>query len=247
MITADPNTLRYGANRFAAAAQEMKRQAIQLEQTTSNARQGQDGWSGEGAQAFLMRGELLVNDANKASQAFESVANTLSRFAMRMEHVLELRRRADWLDQQAFEYGDETLDSIHSRQNLRHQAAQLRHQADSEASIADSQASKEFQMIAQMIPSTLIPGADANANLLEGLPKHWQDYYRRHPELMEEEKGSAPMSMGSYKRADYDQIKRRDDALAALIKYHKLTQSPWLSDEDREEAARVYCKQAYSG
>lgn len=202
MITADPNTLRYGAHRFAVAAQEMKRQAIQLEQATSIARQGQDGWTGDGSQAFVLRGERLVHDANKASQAFESVANTMIRFAMRMERVLDLRRRADQLDQQAFEYGDETLDSIHTRQHLRHQAAQLRHQADSEASVADSQAAKEFQVIAQMVPATLIPGADANADLLEGLPKHWQDYYRRHPELLQEEKGAPTLTMGSYKQTD---------------------------------------------
>lgn len=240
MITADPNHLRYGAQRFSAAAQEMQRHSAQLEQTTNSIRLGQEGWSGAGSQAFLLRGDRLAADAKKASSAFESVAHTLSRFAMRMEHVLELRRRADRLDQQAFEYGDETLDSIHTRQNLRHQAAQLRHQADAEARTADSQASSEFQIIAKMIPPTLIPGAEAVSPLLEGLPKHWQDYYRRHPELLEEEKGARELT------ADEIEANRRADALAILIEYHKQTQSPWLSEEDRVEAARVFCEQAYS-
>lgn len=31
-----------------------------------------------------------------------------------------------------------------------------------------------------------------------------------------------------------------------MIEYHKQTQSPWLSEEDRKEAARVFCEQAYS-
>lgn len=202
MITADPSTLRYGAQRFAAAAQEMQRNADRLLETTASVHQGQEGWSGEGAQSFQLRGERLAADVKQASSAFTSIANTMSRFAMRMERVLELRLRADQLDQRAFEYGDDTLDSIHTRQHLRHQAAQLRHQADSEASIADSQASAEFQMIAKMIPATLIPGADASAALLDGLPKHWQDYYRRHPELLSEEKIAPTLKVGSYKRAD---------------------------------------------
>ncbi|MCX7569202.1 DNA/RNA non-specific endonuclease [Tumebacillus sp. DT12] len=33
--------------------------------------------------------------------------------------------------------------------------------------------------------------------------------------------------------------------MTILILYHKQTQSPWLPDEDRTEAARVYCEQAY--
>lgn len=202
MITADPSTLRYGAQRFAAAAQEMQKNADRLIETTTSVRQGQEGWFGEGAQSFQLRGERLAADVKQASSAFTSIANTLSRFAMRMERVLELRLRADQLDQRAVEYGDDTLDSIHTRQHLRHQAAQLRHQADSEASIADSQASAEFQMIAKMIPATLIPGADASTALLDGLPKHWQDYYRRHPELLTEEKVAPTLTMGSYKRSD---------------------------------------------
>lgn len=240
MITADPNQLRYGAHRFAAAAQELQRQSLQLEQTTTSVRQGSDGWSGAGSQSFLLRGERLAADVKKASSAFESVAHTLSRFAMRMEQVLELRRRADQLDQQAFEYGDDSLDSIHTRQHLRHQAAQLRHQADAEASIADSQASAEFQMIAKMIPPTLVPGADAVSPLLEGLPKHWQEYYSRHPELLEEETGAPTLT------ADQIEANRRSDAMTILIEYHKQSQSLWLSDEDRTEAARVFCEQSYS-
>jgi uncharacterized protein YukE len=236
LITADPNVLRFGASRFSAAAQELRRKSVQLEQLTHSIRQGQEGWSGEGSQAFLLRGERLVADVKKASLAFESIAVVLNQFAMRMEHVLELRRRADRLEQQAFQYGDYTPDDIHIRQNLRRQAAQLRHQADSEASLADKQAAAEFQSIAQMIPSTLLPGADASANLLAGLPKHWQEYYRRHPELLEEERTSV----------GYNPATRRTYLLAILLAYHKSTQSPWLPDEDREEAARIYCEQAYS-
>ncbi|MCX7569304.1 WXG100 family type VII secretion target [Tumebacillus sp. DT12] len=208
MITADPHALRYGANRFAAAAQEMQRNADRLMEATNSARIGQEGWSGEGAQSFQLRSERLAADVKQASNAFSSVANTLSRFAMRMERVLELRLRADRLDQQAFEYSDDTLDSIHTRQHIRHQAAQLRHQADSEAGIADSQASAEFQMIAKMIPATLIPGADTSVPLLDGLPKHWQDYYRRHPELLDEEKVAPKLTMGSFKRADEVGVKQ---------------------------------------
>ncbi|MCX7570533.1 HNH/ENDO VII family nuclease [Tumebacillus sp. DT12] len=240
MITADPNTLRYGAHRFAAAAQELQRQSLQLEQTATSVRQGSDGWSGEGSQSFLLRGERLAAYVKKASSAFESVAHTLSRFAIRMEQVLELRRHADRLDQQAFEYGDDSLDSIHTRQHLRHQAAQLRHQADAEASNADSQASTEFQMIAKMIPPNLVPGADAVSPLLEGLPKHWQEYYSRHPDLLEEETGAPTLT------ADQIEANRRSDAMTILIEYHKQSQSLWLSDEDRTEAARVFCEQSYS-
>lgn len=241
MITADPNLLRYGAGRFAAAAQEMQRQSMLLEQTTTSVRQGADGWSGEGSQSFLLRGERLAADAKTASSAFESVAQTLIRFAMRMEQVLELRRRADRLDQQAFEYGDDTLDSIHTRQHLRHQAAQLRHQANAEASHADAQTSSEFQTIARMIPPSLIPGAEADAPdaLLAGLPKHWQDYYSRHPELLAEEKVAPPLT------ADQIEAHRRAHAMTILILYHTESQSLWLPDEDRTEAARVYCDQAY--
>lgn len=100
-------------------------------------------------------------------------------------------------------------------------------------------------MIAQMVPATLIPGADANANLLEGLPKHWQEYYRRHPELIKEETRSAPM-IGSSKASDYQEKMRRIEARTALIEYHKQQQSPWLSEKDKLEAASVYFDQAYS-
>lgn len=226
-ITADPNTLRYAANRFRAASQEMQRKSANVTQTASTVRQGSDGWTGEGSQAYLLRCEALSGDIRKASLAFESAANTLLRFAMRMEQVLELRHRADRLDQQAFQYGDDTQDSILTRQHLRHQAAQLRHQADNEASVADSQASSEFHHIAAMVPPALNPGTTE-------LPKHWSDYYARHPELLEPEKGAA------------DRILTRKDLLAMLIDYHKQQESPWLPDETRQEAAETYCKTAYS-
>lgn len=160
----------------------MQRNFTTLTQITTTVIQGNDGWTGEGSQSYQLRCESLSDDVRKASLAFESAANTLLRFAMRMEQVLELRHRADRLDQQAFEYGDDSLDSIHTRQHLRHQAAQLRRQADSEAAIADSQASSEFQHIAAMVPPTLTPGTTA-------LPKHWNDYFARHPELTAPEKG----------------------------------------------------------
>lgn len=146
---------------------------------------------------------------------------------MRMEQVLDLRHRADRLDQQAFEYGDDTLDSIHTRQHLRHQAAQLRRQADNEAAVADTQASSEFQHIAAMVPLTLTPGTTE-------LPKHWRDYYARHPELLEPEKGAA------------DWKPTRKDLMAMLVEYHKQQESSWLPDDTRQEAAETFCKTAYS-
>lgn len=246
MITAEPSVLRYGANRFSAAAQEMQRNSVRMEQMTLYVRQGQDGWLGDGSQAFQLKGEQLANDIKKASLAFESIASALIRFANKMDHVLDLRRHADRLDQQAFEYGDDTLDSIQTRQSLRHKAAQLRHQADSEASIADMQASTEFQMIAKNIPSSLMPIESGSSGSLNDLPKQWRDYYSRHPELLEEEGSANKLTMGSYKPIDNEEQKRHDLAMRALIEYNKQQQSPWLPDADREEAAVIFCEQAYS-
>lgn len=83
----DTANIRAGARNFNAAAQELHGNAKRMDQIYQNLSSGQNGWKGEGAEAFQMVNNQMWDDCNAAASAFErtsSVLNTLAGMSIRL-------------------------------------------------------------------------------------------------------------------------------------------------------------------
>jgi WXG100 family type VII secretion target len=217
--TAEPYSLQHAASRFSSGATELRHKAAQLERSSMNLTQGPGSWQGAGAESFTGKTYRLRGELEKAATILESAANALNRFATKMEHVNELRRQAQQAEQQSWQIVGDTPDDLHHRQNLAHRANQLRHEADWEANTADSQASTEFNMMMSQAQHIM----EAVGQFMSRTPDDdrrdaaYESYYARHHDLYEDEDADAPLTMGSYKRADYEGVRHLEEQHEQLV------------------------------
>lgn len=154
----DTANIRVGARNFYAAAHEMHGNAKHLDHIYQNLSSGQNGWKGEGAEAFQTVNHQMRDDCYAAARAFERTSSVLSTLAGMFDQVNQLRQQADHLDRQidsleshlwgAEETRRSSLRSVITQ--LRHRKFSLEHEADSLEYRAHSAASSQFQQIEAM-------------------------------------------------------------------------------------------------
>ncbi|KEO84823.1 hypothetical protein [Tumebacillus flagellatus] len=88
---------------------------------------------------------------SKNATVLESAAGVLNTLAGQIDQILDLRRQAERFEMASWEYGGDTPDDLHHRQNLARQAASLRHQADQEAMQADSLAAGKLYELLSLV------------------------------------------------------------------------------------------------
>ncbi|KEO82214.1 hypothetical protein EL26_16310 [Tumebacillus flagellatus] len=116
----------------------------------------------------------------------------LNSLATQMDHILELQRQAQQYEMASWEYSGDTPDDLHHRQNLARQAARLHQQAEWEANQADFHAADKLHLLLSMIPDVSTHGSHmgGSSDNLDELPEPMRSYYRRHPELREDDGSS---------------------------------------------------------
>lgn len=235
MLQADPYALRYAALRFSSGANELRSQATRLLgrklELVSN------GWRGTASQSFGSQVEQHVIQLRKNAEVLEHAATVLNQLATRVETILELRRQAEQYERASWECGGDSIDDLHQRQNLARQAAYYRQQAELEANQADSQASGQLHQIMSLIPYEL-GGRQAvgNGDELDNLPEPLKNYYKRHPELLEEQQGTShtPLSSAEEYARDHEQL------LEAVRQYFMSKMPDYYSEDMMREAAEPY-------
>lgn len=101
MLQVDPHHLRYTASRFAAGADELRRLASQA--IGHKTQLITKDWRGTASQAFDLKAELQANYLRKNADALEKIVHTFNQLADRIDHILDLRRRADQFEQASWE------------------------------------------------------------------------------------------------------------------------------------------------
>ncbi|KEO82488.1 WXG100 family type VII secretion target [Tumebacillus flagellatus] len=208
MLQADPQNLRYAAFRFSAGATELRRLAsravgYKTELVTTN-------WRGTASQAFDPKAELQAGYLRKTADALEKAVSALNQLANHIDSIVDLRRRAEQFEQASWEYGGDSIDELHHRQNLARQADSLRQQADWEANQADAAAASQIHAIL-----TLIPGIGDLLNQHHEMPTTTLAYIKRQDDIHE-------------------------TLVEAIFQYYKLKQSEDWSDAERSETASQY-------
>lgn len=148
-VQADPEKLKYGANRFAAGSQELRSKGRRLEEITQDALSGQYGWTGQGARAFEQIGEQLRREMDQASEVLQRAASVMQMFGYRMEQVNQLREQAERLERQLWHIDTSTPEGRHEASDLRHRMHDLQNRAEYEARVADQQAARGFDELAE--------------------------------------------------------------------------------------------------
>lgn len=148
-VQADPQKLKYGANRFAAGSQELRSKRRRLEEISQNVLRGQYGWTGQGARAFEQIGEQLGREMDQATDVLQRAATVMQTFGYRMEQVNQLRDQAERLERQLWHIDTSTPEGRHEASDLRHRMHDLNNRAEHEARIADQQAARGFDELAE--------------------------------------------------------------------------------------------------
>ncbi|PWK12828.1 pre-toxin TG domain-containing protein [Tumebacillus permanentifrigoris] len=243
MLQADPYALRYTASRFSAGANEFRFQASRL--VGSKIELVSNGWKGTASQSFDAQVEHQVTHLRKNAEVLENATTVLNSLANKMEHVMELRRQAEQCEMASWEYSGDSQDDLHHRQNLARQAAYYRQQAEMEANQADSMAVGQFQQIMSMIPNVLshVHGVGRSGDL-DDLPEPKRSYYKRHPELLEDDSTAEVASTSSWasvKEADERFIQQDAEVKVSLLGLLKqLTQKERMGYWDETTVQQVF-------
>ncbi|KEO80820.1 HNH/ENDO VII family nuclease [Tumebacillus flagellatus] len=208
MLQADPQNLRYAASRLSAGASELRRLAsravgYKTELVTTN-------WRGTASQAFDQKAELQAGYLRKTADALEKAVPALNQLANHIDSIMDLRRRAEQFEQASWEYGGDSIDDLHHRQNLARQAASLRQQAEWEANQADAAAASQFHEILSLIPGV-------------------GDLLNQHHEM-------PTTTLADIKRQD----DIHETLIEAIFQFYKSKQSEDWSDAERSETASQY-------
>ncbi|WP_323372978.1 HNH/ENDO VII family nuclease [Tumebacillus lacus] len=171
----DTANIRVGARNFYAAAHEMHGNAKHLDHIYQNLSSGQNGWKGEGAEAFQTVNNQMRDDCYAAARAFERTSSVLSTLAGMFDQVNQLRQQADHLDRQIDSLESQLWGAEETRRSslrseitqLRHRKSSLEHEADSLEYRAHSAASSQFQQIEAMA-NRLHYGPGGSAHAEEG-------------------------------------------------------------------------------
>lgn len=155
---ADTALIRAGAQRFAAAGQELQMNARRMDQAVSTLMTGTDGWSGEGAESYQLVAGHMREDVMLAGQAFQRTATVLSSLAMQLDHVNDLQEQADKmrarihsLEMDLWGADEQRRAAIHEQiSRLSYQRHSLEQQADSLEQQANATASRYFDDIGSM-------------------------------------------------------------------------------------------------
>ncbi|PWK14252.1 pre-toxin TG domain-containing protein [Tumebacillus permanentifrigoris] len=244
MVQADPYALRYAASRLSAGANELRTQATRL--LRRKAELVSNGWKGTASQSFDSQVEHQVSHLRKNADVLEHAATVLNSLATQMEHVVELRRQAKQYEIASWEYSGDSQDDLQHRQNLARQAAHYRQQADWEAKQADSLAAGQFHQIISMIPNVLSHGGHivGRSGDLDDLPEPMRSYYRRHPELLEDDSNvevASTSSWASVKEADERSLQQDAEVKASLLGLLKqLTQNERMGYWDESTDQQVF-------
>lgn len=118
---ANTSLIRSGAQRFGAAAMEMRQQARSVEFLGNNDPTGLGDWSGKGADAYRTVAEHLSIDIVLASSAFERTAVTLNMLATQLDQVNNIYRQCEQLEHQIYALQSELWGADDQRKHLLHE------------------------------------------------------------------------------------------------------------------------------
>lgn len=157
-ILADTALIRGGAQRFAAAAREMRENADRMNRTANSLIEGIQGWRGEGAASFQKVAEQIKHDAEVSGEAFQQTALALSALASQLDVVNQYRVQAEQmeirirsLEHQVWSADDlRRADLEHQISNLRHRLYSLLQDAQLMEYRANANATVAFDQIASM-------------------------------------------------------------------------------------------------
>lgn len=141
------------------ASTEILGHARQIEQITSGATSGTDGWQGRGADGYRITSEHLRGDLLMASQAFERTAGYMNILASQLDQVNQIFRQCDHLQHQIYSMqaelwsvDDPRRSSLQERiSDLRHQLYRLENEAEYIERQANHQASQGFEEVSAIV------------------------------------------------------------------------------------------------
>ncbi|KEO84483.1 HNH endonuclease [Tumebacillus flagellatus] len=100
MVEADPQQLRFLAQRFAGAANDIRRQSSRIETQAHALVQGASGWKGQAADSFVTKAEFLAGEYKKYITTFDEISSTLSTLAYKVETIQQKRQNLQRLENQ---------------------------------------------------------------------------------------------------------------------------------------------------
>lgn len=166
--------IRNGAQKFAAASQELKVKEMRMEKLALSLTQGADGWTGEGADAYKELSSKLCEDTKKAGEAFTGIASELNGLASQLDVVNQLREQADRLEEEIshLQHQLHRIDDPSREASIRSEISQLRYrhnslemEANTRERQADMRAKSRFDEIGAMA---------GRLHMAEGVPEYLQ-------------------------------------------------------------------------
>lgn len=164
--------IRNGAQKFAAASQELKVKEMRMEKIAASLTQGVDGWTGEGADAYKELSSKLCEDTKIAGEAFTGIASELNGLASQLDVVNQLREQADRLEEEITHLQRQLnrIDDPSREASIRSEISHLRYrhnslemEANTRERQADMRAKARFDEIGAMT---------SRLHLAEGVPEH---------------------------------------------------------------------------
>lgn len=150
--------IRSGAQRFGAAAGELRQHAQGVERSSNVLTDINDGWRGKGADAYRTVAEHLRMDIMQASSAFERAAEALNMLASQLDQVNSLYQQCEQLEHQLHALQAELWGADEERRerlqdrvsDLRYRLLLLEQQAETIDRQANNNAGHAFEQIATM-------------------------------------------------------------------------------------------------